>query len=33
MSQEKLSDFVIAQATEFGVPGVAVGVLLDGQEI
>ncbi|KAF5998690.1 serine hydrolase [Streptomyces sp. WAC00263] len=33
MSQEKLSDFVVAQATEFGVPGVAVGVLLDGQEI
>ncbi|EXU66106.1 beta-lactamase [Streptomyces sp. PRh5] len=33
MSQEKLSEFVTAQATELGVPGVAVGVLLDGQEI
>ncbi|WP_262704444.1 MULTISPECIES: serine hydrolase domain-containing protein [Streptomyces] len=33
MSQEKLSEFVRAQATELGVPGVAVGVLLDGQEI
>lgn len=33
MSQEKLSDIVAAQAQEFGVPGVAVGVLLDGQEI
>ncbi|MFJ8363810.1 serine hydrolase domain-containing protein [Streptomyces sp. NPDC093984] len=33
MSQEKLSDFVAAQAQELGVPGVAVGVLLDGQEI
>ncbi|MFJ8712187.1 serine hydrolase domain-containing protein [Streptomyces violaceus] len=32
MSQEKLSDFVTTQAMEFGVPGVAVGVLLDGQE-
>ncbi len=33
MSQEKLSDFVAAQAKEFDVPGVAVGVLLDGREI
>ncbi|WP_030813815.1 serine hydrolase domain-containing protein [Streptomyces sp. NRRL S-337] len=33
MLQEKLSEFVTTQATELGVPGVAVGVLLDGQEI
>lgn len=33
MPQKKLSDFVEMQAEEFGVPGVAVGVLLDGQEI
>ncbi|MFI7019974.1 serine hydrolase domain-containing protein [Streptomyces sp. NPDC050164] len=33
MSQQKLSDFVEAQAKEFGVPGVAVGVLLGDQEI
>ncbi|WP_371666805.1 beta-lactamase family protein [Streptomyces sp. NBC_00289] len=33
MSQDKLSEFVKAQATELAVPGVAVGVLLDGQEI
>ncbi|MGW5606460.1 serine hydrolase domain-containing protein [Streptomyces sp. NPDC003753] len=33
MLQEKLSEFVKAQATELGIPGVAVGVLLDGQEI
>ncbi|WP_086562242.1 serine hydrolase domain-containing protein [Streptomyces africanus] len=33
MLQDKLSEFVKAQATELGVPGVAVGVLLDGQEI
>ncbi|MDQ0585612.1 serine hydrolase domain-containing protein [Streptomyces rishiriensis] len=33
MSQDKLSEFVKAQATELGVPGVAVGVLVDGQEI
>jgi CubicO group peptidase (beta-lactamase class C family) len=33
MSQDKLSEFVTSQATELGVPGVAVGVLLDGQEI
>jgi CubicO group peptidase (beta-lactamase class C family) len=32
MPHKKLSDFVEAQAAEFGVPGVAVGVLLDGQE-
>jgi CubicO group peptidase (beta-lactamase class C family) len=31
--RHKLSDFVKAQATELGVPGVAVGVLLDDQEI
>jgi CubicO group peptidase (beta-lactamase class C family) len=33
MLQDELSEFVKAQATEFDVPGVAVGVLLDGQEI
>ncbi|WP_151770769.1 serine hydrolase domain-containing protein [Streptomyces abyssomicinicus] len=33
MSQDQLSEFVTTQATEFAVPGVAVGVLLDGQEI
>jgi CubicO group peptidase (beta-lactamase class C family) len=33
MLQDKLSEFVEAQATELGVPGVAVGVLLDDQEI
>ncbi|WP_330327726.1 serine hydrolase domain-containing protein [Streptomyces pseudovenezuelae] len=33
MSQEKLAHFVEAQATEFGIPGVAVGVLLGDQEI
>ncbi len=33
MSQEKLSEFVGAQATSLGVPGVAVGVLVDGREI
>ncbi|MGW2651640.1 serine hydrolase domain-containing protein [Streptomyces sp. NPDC001393] len=33
MLQDKLSEFVKAQAMELGVPGVAVGVLLDGQEI
>ncbi|MEV0150212.1 MULTISPECIES: serine hydrolase domain-containing protein [unclassified Nonomuraea] len=32
MSQEKLSDFVEVTAKEFGIPGVAVGVLADGQE-
>ncbi|GAA1165657.1 serine hydrolase domain-containing protein [Streptomyces hebeiensis] len=33
MPQKKLSDFVEARAREFAVPGVAVGVLLDDQEI
>jgi CubicO group peptidase (beta-lactamase class C family) len=33
MSQEKLSDFVEATATELDIPGVAVGVLLDGREM
>lgn len=33
MLQGKLPEFVKAQATEWGVPGVAVGVLLNGQEI
>ena len=33
MLQDKLSEFVKSQATELGVPGAAVGVLLDGQEI
>ncbi|MEU5099594.1 serine hydrolase domain-containing protein [Streptomyces sp. NPDC020996] len=33
MLQDKLSEFVTAQATELGVPGVAAGVLLDGREI
>ncbi len=33
MPRDKLSEFVNAQATELDVPGVAVGVLLDGQEI
>lgn len=33
MSQDKLSEFVKTQAVELGVPGVAVGVLLDGQEL
>ena len=32
MSQEKLSEFVEATAKEFGIPGVAVGVLAGGQE-
>ncbi|GHI03878.1 serine hydrolase [Streptomyces cellostaticus] len=32
MSQETLSDFVAATAKEFGIPGVSVGVLLDGRE-
>ncbi|MET9761452.1 serine hydrolase domain-containing protein [Streptomyces sp. NPDC006372] len=31
--QDELSEYVAAQAAEFGVPGVSVGVLLDGQEI
>src|SRR5262249_33146674 len=33
MTQETLSDFVEATAKEFGIPGVAVGVLADGQEV
>jgi CubicO group peptidase (beta-lactamase class C family) len=33
MAQEKLSDFVEATAKEFGIPGVAVGVLAAGQEV
>ncbi len=33
MSQETLSDFVEATATKFGIPGVAVGVWADGQEV
>ncbi|MFE7171338.1 serine hydrolase domain-containing protein [Streptomyces sp. NPDC057616] len=33
MLQDKLSEYVDAKAAELGVPGVAVGVLLDGQEI
>ena len=32
MSQEQLSDFVDATARDFGIPGVAAGVLMDGQE-
>ncbi|MFF7073134.1 serine hydrolase domain-containing protein [Streptomyces pseudovenezuelae] len=32
MSQQKLAHFVEAQAKEFGIPGVAVGVLLGDQE-
>lgn len=33
MSQNTLSEFVGATATEFGIPGVAVGVWADGREI
>ena len=33
MSQEKLSEFVQSAAKEFDIPGVAVGLLIDGQEI
>lgn len=33
MSYEELSAFVEAAAKEFGIPGVAVGVLADGREI
>ncbi|GLW74645.1 penicillin-binding protein [Kitasatospora phosalacinea] len=33
MLQDKLSEFVKAQAAKFGVPGAAVGVLSDGREI
>jgi CubicO group peptidase (beta-lactamase class C family) len=32
MSSEMLSDFVEATATKFAIPGVAVGVLVDGHE-
>ncbi len=33
MSHEALSEFVKATATEFGIPGVAVGVWVDGREV
>ncbi|MER5602727.1 serine hydrolase domain-containing protein [Streptomyces sp. NPDC002265] len=33
MLQDRLCEFIETQATELGVPGVAVGVLLDGKEI
>jgi CubicO group peptidase (beta-lactamase class C family) len=33
MSQEALSEFVKATAEEFGVPGLAVGVWVDGEEV
>ncbi|RAG85037.1 serine hydrolase [Streptacidiphilus pinicola] len=33
MSQDKLSDVVQATAAKFGIPGVAVGIWADGQEI
>jgi hypothetical protein len=33
MSQDTLSDLVEATATRFGIPGVAVGVRAEGQEI
>jgi CubicO group peptidase (beta-lactamase class C family) len=33
MSHEQLSDFVAATATQFGIPGVAVGVWVDRREI
>src|SRR6266568_4898943 len=33
MSSDALSDFVEATATDFRIPGVAVGVWADGQEI
>ncbi|MGW0969596.1 serine hydrolase domain-containing protein [Streptomyces sp. NPDC002516] len=32
MSQDKLSEFVSSRAVELGIPGAAVGVLLDGEE-
>lgn len=32
MAQDSLTDFVEATATEFCIPGVAVGVLMDGEE-
>ncbi|MGJ6964185.1 serine hydrolase domain-containing protein [Streptosporangium sp. G11] len=33
MSDETLSEFVEATATKFGIPGVAVGVWVDGREV
>ena len=33
MAHDRLSDFVEATATEFGIPGVAVGVWADGREV
>jgi CubicO group peptidase (beta-lactamase class C family) len=33
MTQQALSEFVAATAREYGVPGVAVGILMDGQEM
>src|SRR6185295_4179675 len=33
MSDDMLSDFVEATATKFAIPGVAVGVWVDGQEV
>jgi CubicO group peptidase (beta-lactamase class C family) len=33
MSDDRLSDFVEATATRFGIPGVAVGVWADGREV
>ena len=33
MSQENLSDFVAETSRELGIPGIAAGVLADGQEI
>jgi CubicO group peptidase (beta-lactamase class C family) len=33
MAHDRLSDFVEATATEFGIPGVAVGVWADSQEV
>jgi CubicO group peptidase (beta-lactamase class C family) len=33
MSEVELSDFIEATATEYAIPGVAVGLWMDGQEI
>src|SRR5512142_3154864 len=33
MSQDTLADFVRATATKFGIPGVAVGIWTNGQEM
>ncbi len=33
MSHDVMSDFVVATAARFGIPGVAVGVWVDGQEV